>query len=180
MNGHHLRRPVNLPAPPQAGAGVSNLKSRRLPCAFAEIEVDRKAGLTLFVSAMNRYRPSCLKKPSHITRRKAAPSRVVFLFDVDDTLLDNDQVQVDLQKHLAEEVEARGAKLYWAFFEELRRRLGYADYLGALQRFRREYPHDLRLLAVSRFLIDYPFANRLYANSLDVLKHVGTWGRRRC
>jgi FMN phosphatase YigB (HAD superfamily) len=117
-----------------------------------------------------------LKKPSDIKRRKPAPSRIVFLFDVDNTLLDNDQVQADLQKHLAEEVEARGAKLYWAFFEDLRRRLGYADYLGALQRFRREYPHDLRLLAVSRFLIDYPFANRLYANSLDVLKHVGRWG----
>jgi hypothetical protein len=76
-----------------------------------------------------------LKKPSDIKRRKPAPSRIVFLFDVDNTLLDNDQVQADLQKHLAEEVEARGAKLYWAFFEDLRRRLGYADYLGALQRF---------------------------------------------
>jgi FMN phosphatase YigB (HAD superfamily) len=100
----------------------------------------------------------------------------VFLFDVDNTLLDNDQVALDLQRHLAEDVGAGGAKLYWALFEKLRRQLGYADYLGALQRYRVRYPHDLRLLAVSRFLIDYPFANRLYPNSLDVIRHVQRWG----
>ena len=67
---------------------------------------------------------------------------------------------------------ARGAKRYWAIFEDLRAELGYADYLGALQRFRIEYPHDLRLLTVSRFLINYPFANRLFPNSLDAYR---TW-----
>jgi FMN phosphatase YigB (HAD superfamily) len=102
--------------------------------------------------------------------------RVVFLFDVDNTLLNNDQVTLDLQKHLAREVGADGAKHYWALFEEMRRQLGYADYLGALQRYRIKYPHDLRLLTVSRFLINYPFANRLYANSLDAIKHVQRWG----
>jgi FMN phosphatase YigB (HAD superfamily) len=109
-------------------------------------------------------------------KRKPARAPVVFLFDVDNTLLDNDQVTSDLQKHLAGEVGARGAKRYWALFEELRRQLGYADYLGALQRYRVEYPHDLRLLVVSRFLIDYPFANRLYPNSLDVIQQVQRWG----
>ncbi len=113
---------------------------------------------------------------STMRKRKAARPRVVFLFDVDNTLLDNDQVAVDLQKHLAREVGAGGARRYWALFEELRHRLGYADYLGALQRYRIEYPHDLRLLTVSRFLIDYPFANRLYANSLDAIAHVQRWG----
>jgi hypothetical protein len=80
-----------------------------------------------------------------------------------------------LQKHLAGEVGSAGAKRYWSLFEELRRELGYADYLGALQRYRIEYPHDLRLLTVSRFLVDYPFANRLYANSLDAIAHVQRW-----
>jgi FMN phosphatase YigB (HAD superfamily) len=101
--------------------------------------------------------------------------KVVFLFDVDNTLLNNDQVAEDLQKHLAGEVGSAGAKRYWSLFEELRRELGYADYLGALQRYRIEYPHDLRLLTVSRFLVDYPFANRLYANSLDAIAHVQRW-----
>jgi FMN phosphatase YigB (HAD superfamily) len=109
--------------------------------------------------------------------RKTRQPRVVFLFDVDNTLLNNDQVTADLQKHLAEEVGAIGAKHYWDMFERLRRELGYADYLGALQRYRIKYPHDLRVLTVSRFLIDYPFANRLFANSLDAIRHVQRWGR---
>jgi len=101
---------------------------------------------------------------------------MVFLFDVDNTLLDNDRVTADLQKHLEREVGPERAQHYWTIFEQLRTELGYADYLGALQRYRREYPHDLHLLTVSRFLVNYPFANRLYPNSLDVLEHVKTWG----
>jgi len=110
------------------------------------------------------------------TTNKAGP-KVVFLFDVDNTLLDNDGVTRDLQRHLENEVGARGASRYWAIFEKLRAQLGYADYLGALQRFRIEYPHDLRLLTVSRFLVNYPFANRLYPNSLDVIERARSWGR---
>ena len=107
---------------------------------------------------------------------KSARSEVVFLFDVDNTLLSNDQVIADLEKYLEAEVGARGARDYWRFFEELREELGYADYLGALQRYRAAYPHGLRLLSVSQFLINYPFANRLYPNSLDVLHHCRQWG----
>ena len=95
---------------------------------------------------------------------------------MDNTLLDNDQVIVDLGKHLKREVGPRRAWCYWAMFERLRTRLGYADYLGALQRYRSDYPHDLGLLAVSRFLINYPFANRLFPNSLDVIERVKQWG----
>src|SRR5436190_13523334 len=101
---------------------------------------------------------------------------VVFLFDVDNTLLDNDRVTADLKKHLEAQVGIKRSQRYWAIFEQLRTELGYADYLGALQRYRGEYPHDLHLLTVSRFLINYPFANRLYPNALDVLDHVKQWG----
>jgi FMN phosphatase YigB (HAD superfamily) len=98
-------------------------------------------------------------------------ARVVFLFDVDNTLLDNDRIITDLNAHLRREVGPKRAHSYWIIFEQLRNQLGYADYLGALQRFRRDYPHDLGLLAVSRFLVDYPFAKRLYPKSIDVIKH---------
>ena len=101
---------------------------------------------------------------------------VVFLFDVDNTLLDNDRVTADLKRHLDREVGTDRAQHYWVIFEQLRAELGYADYLGALQRYRSEHQHDPRLLGVSRFLIDYPFANRLYPNSLDVLERVKQWG----
>jgi FMN phosphatase YigB (HAD superfamily) len=102
--------------------------------------------------------------------------RVVFLFDVDNTLLDNDRVTADLKRHLEREVGREQAEHYWAIFEKLRGELGYADYLGALQRYRDAYPHEPKLLTVSRFMVDYPFANRLYPDSLDVLEHVKRWG----
>jgi FMN phosphatase YigB (HAD superfamily) len=105
-----------------------------------------------------------------------APSRVVFLFDVDNTLLDNDRVTADLKRHLEAQVGPERAGRYWALFEELRAELGYADYLGALQRYRIEHPRDPNLLTVSRFLVNYPFANRLYPNSLDVIERVRAWG----
>ena len=100
-----------------------------------------------------------------------AKSPVVFLVDVDNTLLDNDRVAADLRRHLEREVGHERQQRYWAIFEELRAELGYADYLGALQRYRNEHPRDPHLLTVSAFLVDYPFANRLYPNSLDVLEH---------
>jgi FMN phosphatase YigB (HAD superfamily) len=100
----------------------------------------------------------------------------VFLLDVDNTLLDNDRVAADLRRYLTREVGAARQEHYWAIFEALRAELGYADYLGALQRYRVEYPRDPHLLAVSSFLVNYPFANRLYPESLDVLEHLAAWG----
>jgi FMN phosphatase YigB (HAD superfamily) len=102
---------------------------------------------------------------------------IVFLFDVDNTLLDNDRVSADLRRHLEREVGAERGHRYWAIFEELRGQLGYADYLGALQRYRVEYPRDPHLLTVSHYLVNYPFANRLYPGSLDVIDHCRAQGR---
>jgi hypothetical protein len=98
----------------------------------------------------------------------ANPS-TVFLFDVDNTLLDNDRVAEDLKRHLIDRV-GPSAQRYWEIFEQLRMELGYADYLGALQRYRTERPGDPKLLAVSHFMINYPFANRLYPESLDAVE----------
>ena len=105
-----------------------------------------------------------------------ARSALVSLVDVDNTLLDNDHVAADLRRHLERQVGHERQERYWAIFEELRAELGYADYLGALQRYRIEHPRDPHLLTVSAFLVDYPFANRLYPNSLDVLEHLSAWG----
>jgi hypothetical protein len=102
---------------------------------------------------------------------------IVFLFDVDNTLLDNDRVTEDLQRYLEREVGHERRERYWTIFEQLRVELGYADYLGALQRYRIEYPRDPHLLTVSHFLINYPFADRLYPNALEVIEHVRRWGK---
>jgi len=103
-------------------------------------------------------------------------SEVVFLFDVDNTLLDNDRVIDNLRTHLQREVGSEHAQHYWDIFERLRDELGYADYLGALQHYRTVHPHEVSLLTISHFLVNYPFANRLYPDSLDVIDHVRQWG----
>lgn len=102
---------------------------------------------------------------------------LVFLFDVDNTLLDNDRVTADLKRHLEQQVGPERQQRYWDIFEQLRTELGYADYLGALQRYRIENPRDPGLLTASRFLINYPFATRLYPDSLDAIEHVKQWGK---
>ena len=104
------------------------------------------------------------------------PAGVVFLLDCDNTLLDNDGVQDDLRERLAREFGLPSRDRYWAIFEELRDELGYADYLGALQRYRLADLSDARLLWMSSFLLDYPFANRLYPAALDVIRYLDRLG----
>jgi FMN phosphatase YigB (HAD superfamily) len=108
--------------------------------------------------------------------RAAANPSTVFFFDVDNTLLDNDRVADDLKRHLIIRVGETSAQRYWEIFEQLRSELGYADYLGALQRYRVERPRDPKLLAVSHFMINYPFANRLFPESLDAVEHARRLG----
>jgi FMN phosphatase YigB (HAD superfamily) len=102
--------------------------------------------------------------------------RVVTLLDVDNTLLDNDAVHRDLSEHLERQFGAASRDRYWAIFETLRNELGYADYLGALQRYRSEAPNDSRLLLMSGYLMDYPFAGRLFPGALGAIEHVRTLG----
>ena len=110
----------------------------------------------------------------------AAAADVVFLLDVDNTLLDNDRIIADLRAHLEQEFGVASADCYWVIFEQLRSELGYADYLGALQRYRYEIEHrgdgGHRLLQVSNFLIDYPFAERLYPGALEVVARLSGLG----
>ncbi|HEY6994498.1 MAG TPA: HAD family hydrolase [Xanthobacteraceae bacterium] len=100
----------------------------------------------------------------------------VFLFDVDNTLLDNDRVQADLSEHLAEAYGVAARDRYWQIFEDLRGELGYADYLGALERYRIEELHNPAVLQMSNWLVDYPFADRLYPGALAAVKHLRRWG----
>jgi FMN phosphatase YigB (HAD superfamily) len=101
---------------------------------------------------------------------------IVFLVDIDNTLIDNDHIQSDLKRHLEREFGADCRDRYWAILEDLFVTLGYRDYLGALQRYRVEHPKDIHLLSMSSWLVDYPFANRLYPGSLDVLERFRQWG----
>jgi FMN phosphatase YigB (HAD superfamily) len=106
----------------------------------------------------------------------SAMNPIVFLVDVDNTLLDNDQIQADIKTHLAQEYGPACRDRYWAILEDLWTELGYRDYLGALQRYRVEHPQDMGLLSMSSFLVDYPFADRLYPEALNVLAKFRRWG----
>lgn len=102
--------------------------------------------------------------------------KIVFLFDVDNTLLDNDHVLEDMREHLGSYLSPKARDRFFEILENLRTELGYADYLGAIERYRLEDLSDTRVLGVSNWLMDYPFARRLYPNAIDAVKHVRTWG----
>ena len=101
---------------------------------------------------------------------------IVYLVDVDNTLLDNDAVVEDLKRHLADAFGADCEQRYWTIFEDLRRELGYADYLGALQRYRIERPRESHLLELSLYLLRYPFADRVYPRAFDLIRALRTRG----
>ena len=120
--------------------------------------------------------PSLVAYACGTTSQPVEPASVVFLLDCDNTLLDNDRVQEDLRQHLTKELGAASCARYWAIFEELRSELGYADYLGALQRYRLDDLHDPRVLLMSAYLVDYPFADRLYPRALEAIAHLSRLG----
>ena len=104
-------------------------------------------------------------------------SPFVFLVDVDNTLIDNDQIVADLNRHLIEDFGAERHQRYWTIFEERRAKYGYADYLGTLQHYRMEHPYDPHLLRLSFFFVDYPFAKRLFPEALNVMAYLGSIGQ---
>ncbi len=106
----------------------------------------------------------------------ARPDPIVFLVDVDNTLLDNDGIQQDLKDHLERAYGRDARDRYWRILEDLFSELGYRDYLGALQRFRVEHPREVELLSMSAYLIDYPFAGRLFPSAIKVLKQLSDFG----
>ena len=104
------------------------------------------------------------------------PTDWVILLDVDNTLLDNDRVLDDLRRYLANTIGPASRDRYWAIFEALRDELGYADYLGALQRYRVGALTDPRVLEMSAYLIDYPFGERLYPHAIETIEHLRRFG----
>jgi FMN phosphatase YigB (HAD superfamily) len=101
----------------------------------------------------------------------------VFLFDVDNTLLDNDRFGADLGKRLESDFGLEARHRYFSIFEDLRVKFGFADYLGSLQAFRAGLDDDPRLLGMSDFLLEYQFSNLLFPQALQAIGHARTLGR---
>jgi len=101
---------------------------------------------------------------------------VVFMLDVDNTLLDNDRFAADLAQRLDDDFGKPERERYWSIYAEERARLGYADYLGALQAFRTGADDAPALLLMSQFILDYPFHERVYPRALAALQHLRRLG----
>ena len=125
---------------------------------------------------MSKPPPTDMPRKMNAMREMAPPGDLVFLVDVDNTLLDNDCVEKDLRRHMVDAFGREHQERYWQIFEQLRSEVGYADYLGALQRYRIEYPRDPQLLNISLFLVNYPFADRLYPHAFDVINRLQQYG----
>jgi FMN phosphatase YigB (HAD superfamily) len=122
------------------------------------------------------FRPLAAAVVSNSVGAMTQTHDLVFLFDVDNTLLDNDSVQAELGRHLAENYGVAARDRYWEILKALVDELGYTDYLGALERYRIEVMHRPEVLRMSSWLVDYPFAERLYPGAMDALAHVRQWG----
>jgi beta-phosphoglucomutase-like phosphatase (HAD superfamily) len=116
-------------------------------------------------------------KQAQSGKKRTSEPELVFLFDVDNTLFDNDRMSSDLFGHIARNFGTEARARYHEIYEELRKQLGYADYLGAIERYRMEKMHDPRFLGVSNWLIEYPFAKRTYPGALDVVAQCRRWGK---
>ena len=101
---------------------------------------------------------------------------IVFLLDVDNTLLDNDRFGADLDSRLEQAFGADQRDRYWAILAVLREELSYVDYLGALEKFRGGLDDDPELLQMSSFMLEYPFEDRLYPRALEAIAHLNTFG----
>src|SRR5262249_50394521 len=149
----------------------------RVTDVVKELLSKRKNASRSFVHG--RRSRNCQSRRSALENRRNTVSKradIVFLFDVDNTLLDNDRVQGHLSEHLEQTYGRATRDRYWQIFEDLRRELGYADYLGALERYRIEDLHRPEVLRMSSWLVDYPFVDRLYTRALEAVKHVQQWG----
>ncbi len=102
---------------------------------------------------------------------------VVFLLDVDNTLLDNDRFGADLGDRLEESFGPAERERYWQIFSNRREQLGFADYLGSLQLFRSGHDDHPQLLLLGEYMLEYPFATLLYSQALAAIAHLGTFGR---
>lgn len=102
--------------------------------------------------------------------------RVAFLFDVDNTLIDNDRVKAELAEGIESAVgQAAGAR-FWEIYEDVRRMRDFVDYPRTLERFRETFPLEPGFPAVAELVLGYPYRSALYPGALEVLARVQSVG----
>ncbi len=99
-------------------------------------------------------------------------SDMVFLFDVDNTLLDHDRVKQDLGALLDSRIFDGASEHYWSAYEAIRAETGQADFLASFQRCWIDSECNPHWLPAADLMLDYPYSDRLYPGALHVLEHV--------
>jgi FMN phosphatase YigB (HAD superfamily) len=105
---------------------------------------------------------------------------LVFLLDVDNTLIDNDAVKDDIEEHLKVEMGDKLTKRYWELYEQARQASGVVDIPLALQWLRDETPlselDEETYRHVHSIFDNYPFFDKLYPHALETLRYLRTLG----
>ena len=108
--------------------------------------------------------------------REDVVSELVFLLDVDNTLIDNDRVKADLQTQIVRLVGTEGGARFWVLYDEVRREQDYVDFPRTLQRFRDEFPDERGFAQLASLLLCYPYERCLFPGALEAVAHLKTLG----
>jgi FMN phosphatase YigB (HAD superfamily) len=110
-------------------------------------------------------------------RNSSGPTAaLVFLLDVDNTLVDNDRVKKDIERAIASLVAVDRAARFWALYEEVRDEKGVVNFPETLRRFRRAFPNEPHAEDVDRSVLSIPFERYLYPRVFDVIARLWTLG----
>ncbi len=105
---------------------------------------------------------------------------LVFLIDVDNTLIDNDAVKKDLDEHITVELGPALAARFWEIYEQARKERETVDIPLALSRLRTQTSladmDEQTYLHVHSIFDNYPFFERLYPGTLETLHYLRTLG----
>lgn len=95
---------------------------------------------------------------------------VAFLFDVDNTLLDNDRVRAELAETIERIVGPERGEAFWESYEQVRRDRDYVDYPNTIARFGRAFPDEVGYPDVADAILGYPYRAAVFPGAHDVLR----------
>lgn len=104
------------------------------------------------------------------------PRSIVFLLDVDNTLLDNDRLKEDLQRRFLTLLGQERSDRFWQIYEEVRRDEDYVDYPLTFKRIAEEQNDPELRTSLETVLEGLQFSSYLYPGVLGTLAYLRTLG----
>jgi len=101
---------------------------------------------------------------------------LVFLLDVDDTLLDNDRVKSDIAARLSEILPEEGTRLFWQLYEEVRKELSVVSYPETLRRFSAAWSDKAQVQQITDMINNWPYTQYVYPGTMPAIRHMDTMG----